>query len=213
MRLLIPFCILLALAGCCCKSNTKSNELTRFYEDGRAKPIIAIPSMIDSSSCDLSWSLSEELTSMIVRKISDSGSVCVISGDDLSFSGNPFSSDLSWMKREFCDHEFAAFVELVEHEMVPVNSSSELPFETAMNLKMAMRLRVVDLRGSTPQIVLQEMVRDTYYIPRNQIPVDYKVVVWGDGEYNSSPMGIAHVQLVQEVSTRIKEYLHLAKSR
>ena len=212
-RFLLPVSMLLFLSSCCCNSNKKSCELTRFFEDGRAKPLIAIPSLVDATSCDLSWNLSEELTSLVVKKVSDGGSICVLSGDDLTFTENPFTSDLTWMKREFADQEFVAFLELVEHEIAPVNSNAEVPFETAMNLKMSVRLRVIDLRGLAPRIVLQEMVRDSYYIPRTQIPVDYKTVVWGSDEYKSTPMAVAHMQLVQEISSRIKEYLYLAKSR
>lgn len=212
MRFILPLCLLSFLAACCCKSNNKT-ELTRFYEDGRAKPVIAIPALIDTTSSDLAWNLSEEFTSLIVKKLADSGSVCVISGEDLSFTENPFTADLSWIKREFSDHEFAAFLELVEHETVPVKNNAEVPFETAMNLKMAVRMRVVDLRGSTPKIVLQEMVRDSYYIPKTAVPIDYNSITWGSPEYFSTPMGAAHTQLVQEIALRIREYLYLAKSR
>ncbi len=213
MRYFIAIVCSLAMIAC----GKKDNDLTRYHEDGRAKPVIAVASVIDTTAFDVSWSISEELTSLIVSRISQGGSIYVVKKDDLAYTENPFSPDLGWMKREFPDNEFVVFLELVEHDNVPVAKSAkkvtEVPFETSINLKMAVRVRVVDLRNAAPQIVLQEMIRDSYFIPKTDIPTDYSVAVWGSEEYGKSPMGIAHDQLVQEIATRVGEYVHLAKSR
>ena len=198
----------------CSKTN---NDISRFHEDGRTKPVVALASVIDTTSFDAPWSLSEELTSMIVDKISQGGAIYVTAKDDLGYTDQPFGSDLSWVKREFSEDQFVAFIELVEHETVAVSKGkkriAEIPFETSTNLKMAVRLRVIDLRGQTPQIVLQEMIRDSYYIPRTLEPTNYAVATWGTDEYARSPMGLAHAGLVGEISSRISEYIQLAKSR
>jgi hypothetical protein len=213
MRYLPALVLSLALTAC----SKNGNDLTRFHEDGRAKPIVTVASMIDATSFDLPWSLSEELTTQFVGKISEGKTIFVVRKDDVAYTENPFGTDLSWVKREFSDNEFVVFLELVEHENVPVVKGNkkgvEVPFETSVNLKMGVRVRVLDLRGSTPQIVLQEMIRDSYFIPKNLIPTDYSVAVWGTEEFSKSPMGIAHSQLVQEVARRVSEYLLLAKSR
>ena len=57
------------------------------------------------------------------------------------------------------------------------------------------------------------MVRDSYYIPKTLIPVNYNEVVWGSDEYKKTPMGIAHSQLIQEIVSRVSDYVLLAKSR
>lgn len=213
MRYLIAFALSLVLTAC----GHKGNDLTRFHEDGRAKPVISVASMIDSTSFDVPWSLSDEMTSLVVNRIAKEGTIYVVRKDDITYTENPFSPDLTWMKREFPNNEFVVFLELVEHENVPVAKGdkkvSEIPFETSLNLKMGVRLRVIDLRGQTPQIVLQEMIRDSYFIPRTVIPTDYSVATWGTDEYSQSPMGIAHVQIVEEIAERVSEYIHLAKSR
>jgi hypothetical protein len=206
----------LALVVCACSRT--GGDLSRFHEDGRAKPAVAIMSVIDGTSFDAPWSLSEELTSMIVQKVGQNGSIYVLAKGDLGYADNPFGTDLSWIKREYPDDEFVVFCELVEHDNVPLSKGKKssdviIPFETAMNLKMAVRVRVVDLRTSTPKIVLQEMVRNSYYIPKNIIPTDYSYIVWGTAEYSSTPMGLAHAELANEIATRVGEYIHLAKSR
>jgi Tfp pilus assembly protein PilP len=214
MRRLIPLLLILA-AGSCSKNNT---DLTRFHEDGRAKPAVTIASVMDATSFDASWSLSEELTSLIVQKVAQNSSVYVTSRDEFGCTENPFGKELSWIKREFNDDQFVVFLELVEHENCPVAKGKKkplegIPFETSMNMKSAVKMRLVDLRGSTPKIVLQEMIRDSYYIPKNTVPTDYRVATWGTNEYAGSPMSHAHSQLAQEIALRINEYVHLAKSR
>lgn len=205
--------ILLSVLAVSC--NRSQPEMSRYHEDGRAKPVVAVASLIDTTSFDAPWSLSEELTSSIVSQVSKSGEIFIRSQEESPFSENPFGSDLSWMKREFPQKEFIVFLEMVEHDFVPATKAKKNlpPQEVSTNLNMAVRLRVIDLRGAAPKIALQEMIRDTYFIPKTLIPTDYAVTVWGTEEYRKSPMGIAHAQLVQEVANRISDYVLLAKSR
>lgn len=206
----------LALFAVACSNSNQ--EMSLFHEDGRAKPAVAIASMIDTTTFDCAWSLSEEITSMVVDKIADTGKIYVQSSVDSPFAENPFGNDLAWMKREFQNQEFVVFLELVEHSMTPVirgkkSQNTQTTQEMASNLNMSVRVRVMDLRGNTPKIVLQEMVRDSYYIPKTLIPTNYNEIVWGSAEYQVTPMGIAHRQLTQEIVSRVSDYVLLAKSR
>lgn len=210
MRYAVVFAALIALTSCNRGSN---DEMSRFHEDGRVKPSVAIASMLDTTSFDASWSLSEEITSGVMSQIAGTGQVYVHSEQESPFTENPFGSDLSWMKREFHSEEFVAFLELVEHEFAPVKAKGISTQEASCNLNMAIRLRVVDLRSDSPKIVLQEMIRDSYFIPKTLIPCDYSVNVWGTDLYRKSPMGVAHAQLVNEIAARITDYIILAKSR
>lgn len=205
--------LLLSLAVISCSRNNCNDQMTRFHEDGRSKPSIAIATMLDTTSFDASWSLSEELTDGVMNVLSSNGQVFLHSAQESPFTENPFGTDLAWMKREFQGEEFVAFLELVEHEFVPVKTKGIAPQDASNNLEMGVRLRVVDLRSHTPKIVLQEMIRDSYFVPKTLIPTDYAQVTWGTEEYRKTPMGIAHSQLVQEIANRINDYILLAKSR
>lgn len=195
-----------------CSNRCKDCESTRYHEDGRAKPIAALPMMIDTTSFDTPWSISEELTAAIAQTISKGGKIYVQSQDDFAIAANPFSGDLAWAKREFPNQEFVVFLELAEHE-ITANAKYATQQDVSNNLNMGIRIRVVDLRGPAPKVVLQEMVRDSYYIPKTLFPVDYNLVCWGTEEYTKSPMGIAHSQIAREIAMRISEYILLAKSR
>lgn len=210
MRYIPAFLIGLAAVSC---SHNNNEHMTRFHDDGRSKPSVAVASMLDSTTFDLSWSLSEELTDGIMSHIAGTGQIYVHAKEESPFTENPFGADLSWMKREFHSEEFVAFLELVEHEFTPVKSKGVTAQEAPSNLNMAVRLRVVDLRPNSPKIVLQEMIRDSYFVPKTLIPSDYAVEIWGTENYRKSPMGVAHAQLVQNIADRIADYILLAKSR
>jgi hypothetical protein len=211
MRYLPIFTLVLFAAGCCsrCKDDASS---TRYHDDGRAKPVAALPIMIDTTAFDAPWSISEEITATIAQIVGKNGKIFIQSQDDFAIASNPFAGDLSWMKREFQNQEFGIFLELAEHELVASNKGGS-ESEVSNNLNMGVRIRVVDLRGAEPKVVLQEMIRDSYYIPKTLVPVDYDVVTWGTEDYKKSPMGVAHAQLAKEIAERVSEYILLAKSR
>ena len=142
--------IFIALAAFSC-NRSQTDEMSRFHEDGRAKPSVAIASLLDTTSFDGSWSLSEELTQGVMDLVSGTGQIYVHSQQESPFTDNPFGTELSWMKREFQGEEFVAFLELVEHEFAPVKAKGVHPQEASSNLNMGVRLRVVDLRGESPK--------------------------------------------------------------
>jgi hypothetical protein len=153
---------------------------------------------------------------MVAARLARTGEIFVTVPQDIAGTENPFGPDLSWMKREFPDQEFAAFLELVEHDQVaakgdPVPVLS--PQEVSTNLNLGVKVRLVDLRGTSPKIVLQELVRESYYIPCSLLPTDYELISWGEEGFDSSPVGIAHGRLISEVAHRLNDYILLAKSR
>ncbi|MBU6446493.1 MAG: hypothetical protein KGQ49_03740, partial [Verrucomicrobia bacterium] len=148
-----------------------------------------------------------------MSQVAASGAVYVHGQEESPFTENPFGGDLSWMKREFQGEEFVAFLELVEHEFAPVQTKGISLQEASSNLNMSVRIRVIDLRPENPRIVLQEMIRDSYFVPKTLIPADYAVDVWGTEGFRKTPMGIAHVGLIKEIASRITDYVLLAKSR
>jgi hypothetical protein len=204
--------LLLLLATTACHKNT-NDEITKYHEDGRAKPIVAIIPVIDSTTYEGLWSLSDEFTTTISNQVAQTNNIYLQSMEylkSITNNDNPFQEDLSWVKETYTSNEFVAFVELVEHENVPTTKNVA---KSSSNLNMAIRIRIIDLRNIQPKVILQEYVSDSYYISKNIIPTDYKTSGWGTNDYNLSPMGIAHNQLAKKVAQRISDYILLAKSR
>src|SRR3990167_5321666 len=132
---LLPAVLLSLLAVSCNRSNNQ--EMTLFHEDGRSKPSLMVATVLDSTSFDAPWSLSEEITTGVTQRIGETGQIYVSSKDGSTFNENPFSSNLDWMKREFAQEEFISFVEIVEHEFVPAKTKGSTVTESAANLNMA----------------------------------------------------------------------------
>jgi hypothetical protein len=206
MRLLALMILSLMIVSC---SNKNTTTVSKYYEDGRSRPIVSIAPVVDSSSYELPWSLSEEFTSLIRANLSKNKSIFLADTDDVANNitslDNPFNPDISWMRDRFDQNEFVVFLELVKHTNAKVNK--------ATNLDMIMRVKVIDVRGKQPKVVLQENVTDKYYIEKGTYKSDYSNVRWGSREFQESRMGMAHMQLAKDIAARISEYVSLSKSR
>jgi hypothetical protein len=222
LRYIMGLCLVIILASC--HNNTSQEETVRYYEDGRAKAVVLVVPVIDSTTYDIPWSLSEEFTDAIKHRLTSKGMFYLSQYSDdtysMSYNQNPYAADVAWIKDVFSPNEFIVFLELVEHVNIPSAKSSETKITNAeklkdisTNLNMAIRLRVIDNRGTTPQVILQELLTDSYFISKNHIDTDYSHIMWGMTEYNTSPMGMAHNQISKELAERIKDYILLAKSR
>ncbi|NGX34587.1 MAG: hypothetical protein K1060chlam1_00940 [Candidatus Anoxychlamydiales bacterium] len=192
-----------------CSNNQGDNNVSRFYDDGRARPVVAISSVIDSTTYDLPWSLSEEITYLIKSHLSNNKNLFLSStevmDESLTNTDNPFDINIAWMKDRFDNSEFLVFLELLNH--------NELKKDQISNLEMSMRIRIIDVRAKEPKVILQECIDDNYYIAKGSIRADYQNTIWGSQEYANSRMGLAHKQLAKEISDRISDYIALSKSR
>jgi hypothetical protein len=217
-RFLLAIFSAILLAGC--SSKNPNEGAMRLHDDGRAKPCVTIVPMLDSTTYDIPWSLSEEFSSLIKNKLSKQADLYVAKDRDVQLSSdeNPFDVNLSWIKKTFNSDEFVVFLEMIEHEDVPIVKTVKDPNKlnefrrSAANLNMAIRLRIIDVRGDKPKIVLQEMLKDSYYMANTIDKVDYNSLTWGSEEYKTSPMGIAHAQFARQIIERIYDYIMLAKS-
>lgn len=221
MKRLLLVMILPCFFACQNKVAKKQEVVTQHHEDGRAKPVVAIVPLIDSTSTDIPWSLSEELTQLIKNNVQNRQLIFLPPADNLgqkiSYQNNPFGTDLTWAAKEFDGYEFVVFLELTEHSNRPVTDAtvneSIHKHDISTNLDMDLRMRIVDLRGKSPKIILQEKITDSYYISKNLIPPDYNKTIWGSNNYQTTPLGLAHQQLSKEIAMRIHDYITLAKTR
>ena len=76
---------------------------------------------------------------------------------------------------------------------------------------MTIRVIVVDIRQAQPVVILQEVVQDSHFIPRQFNQYNFHQVYWGNEEFEVSPLGMAHTQFLKEISSRIEDYITLAK--
>ena len=218
-KLLLFSCLCLLFS---CYKNTQEEACSRYYDDGRAKPVVAIASTIDSTTYDVPWNLSEEITALIRQQIAKKRNSYLPSQEDIdrqiNFTNNPFDADISWVKNHFQNFEFLVFVELLEHKNL-VDQNAEKYFlspyyqSSSTNLISTTRIRVIDVRGKEPRIILQETIKDSYFIPKNPLHINYEKNCWGTQDYLSTPLATAHEQLTKKIAHRVEDYIMIAKSR
>jgi hypothetical protein len=221
-RTAIAICLAVLAAGCQ-KPDSDSRQAYYHYEEKEPliRPVVALAPIIDSTTSELPWSLSDELTTTIHERLQQKEKLHLIEDHKirsitkkLSPADNPFANDLSWIKNTFTHDEFVVFVELIEHDEIPLHGQKfNSPKECAFELNMTARIRVIDLREEHPQIVLQELIHDTHFIPKRFSRYNFEQVVWGQDNYHISPLGIAHSALSKEIAKRVEDYILLATTQ
>ena len=213
----LPVLLITVLMLTGCKNENTEEEALRYHDDGRCKPVTEIVPVIETAFASLPWSLSEEFTSLLKSKINNRIFVEGSQNGYLLTDNDPFSTNIDWIKNRSGNAEFTVFVELVEYENVPIISKnhSKIPDsrKDAVTLNIGARIRIIDVRKSKPVIVLQEMIKDSYYMPNTIDNPDYNVVCFGTEEYKTSPLAIAHAQFIKQIATRVNDYILLAKER
>jgi hypothetical protein len=217
----IATCLGLALLVGSCRNQTTSSQQSALNESRNAKPVVAVVPIIDNSKNDLSWNLSDELTAFISRRLYQKNKLSLVDQDKiravtshLKESDNPFAVDLSWVKKAFAQNEFVVFMELIEHEEVAIpQEKKSILVDASAELNMSLRIRVVDLRGEKPQVVLQELLHDSHKIPRAFTKENFYQVSWHDDSFIISPMGMAHDQFTKQIAERIQDYILIAERR
>lgn len=206
----------LLLGGC--KDDNSSMALVE--QPITTRPIVAVVPVLDRSRHELAWNISQELTGALRQRLAQHDTLYLLSEDQVyamtrkaSVGGetgrDPFGVETSWVKKGYPQNEFVAFFELVDHREVPLvaqgGDSEEFPAE----LNLSMRVRVFDLRGATPKIVLEEIVQQSHHIPKQFTRNQFNQVPWGDEMFEISPLGIAHEKLCQELASRVEDYILL----
>lgn len=209
---------LMFLVGACQKDN-KSADQARFYENGLAKPIVALVPMIDSSRSELSWNLSDEMTALVHYRLLQKNKMYLVDEEKIGSilkkvkeSNNPFDTDLNWVKRSFLGNEFVVFMELLSHDETSLVKEGMNASDAPSELSMRVRVRVIDLREEQPKIVLQEIIQDVHLLPKQFNQTNASQVEWGKENYSISPIGMAHTQLSKEIASRLEDYILLSTS-
>jgi hypothetical protein len=184
-----------------------------------AAPVVAVVPLIDHTVHNYEWNLSDEISSALYAQMAQQDHLRLLPSSrvrakvtPLLAQHNPFDVDMGWMKKAFQEEEFVAFLELVEHEEVLADAlkpqcNAEL---SSSELRVSVRLRLVDMRGKEPVVILQELIHDAHYIMPQFNRVNFYQVPWKDPQFDSSPIGVAHQKLTREIARRIDDYIRLA---
>lgn len=205
-----------------CSSNSNHDQATRFYDDGRAKPIVAFVPVFDRSNAEMGWDLSEEFTEQLKSRLLKGNNFFLSTRDEisaaaitLSSENNPFLNNTDWIKEAFQNHEFIIFTELVEHDIhpKPLRGNFIDKITPSSEISLTMRVRVFDLRGKTPEVILQEFVHQDHVIPKPSNLNEPNPEKWKKMTFSVSPLGLAHAQFSKEIAKRIEDYILISKGQ
>ena len=207
-------CLSLALIATGCQKTQDEKHATHVAQKS-ARPVVALVPLYDrTANHDVSWNLSEELTRGIGRKLMEHENFYLVSDQQVRAIAqkmqqhrDPFAAEISWMKRLFRGSEFVIFTELLEHEEVSVSHAKGLDSPAIFNISM--KVRVVDLRGDKPLIVLQEILHHSQELPKQFTRANFRQIAWGQDDYHMTPIAIAHTALIKEAVDHIEDYILL----
>ncbi len=210
------FFLSVLLAGC---KKDKNDSYSTTSQVGQTKPTIAIAPVVDHSESGLGWDLSDEFTYCISTKLIQKNKFRVIDPQKTKTQikkakvhTSPFGKDLSWVKTTFPGDDFVVFMEIIEHrEQLRLGDTVKKPELAHADLSLALRLQIIDLRKEQPCIVLQEIIQDSHFIPRQMTSHNQDQAPWNSEGFNISPIGIAHSSLIKELTARIEDYVLLSK--
>ncbi len=220
-RLAITLSLAVLVASTGCRNHQRQDQQPVVSQQQQLKPVVAIVPMVDRTVNTIPWSLSEEMTSAIYQRIAHKDNLYLVNQQKVAANqkkihtaNNPFATNIDWVKKTFKDNEFVVFLELLEHEESPVNAKKTSSLENcSAELNTSIRVRVIDLRSKEPKVILQELIHDAHYIPKQFTQTNFYQVPWGEEGFEISPLGLAHEQMTKELASRIEDYiLQAAKS-
>jgi hypothetical protein len=215
-RLAAVLVMLVILSGCSTKQNTEQAAL---LETKTPHPIVAIVPVIDSAKHNLDWNVSEELTHLLIDRLKQNGNYFLSSEHKVASTLRKkptckihFDTALSEIASTFYGNEFVVLTELFEHEELPrIEEPQTLTVANVQNasadLNISLRLRVIDLRGQKPKVILQEMLHESHHIPRQFTRANFYQVTWGTDHFKISPLGLAHMELTKTITQRLETYI------
>jgi hypothetical protein len=221
VRSLILSLSLLLLATGCGRHNSCSYGVAPAASASHVLPRVAILPVVNECGEPLPWRLSDELTERFGTTFARREGMTLLSPEvgralaaelehvDL-FS--PTLRDLRGDGR--CDVLVAT--ELIDHELVPYRGQKiqqlyAIDGEVGSILMMKLRLRVIDLRGESPKVVLQEIVNSNHLVRRRDEAIDYLVHGWGAPQFAETAVGIAHERLAEDTAGRVAQYVSVMR--
>lgn len=206
------FCV-----GCAHFTQTVSFADYPFYDNGRAKPKVAVVPIFDHSSKDISMEVDKLFSQTIQEKLFQSGALLFTTDFSMltkqrlnAFGINPFTENIDWIKEIATDTEFIVFTELVSHRLQK-NPSSTYMFH-AYTLDIAFRVKVFDVRGSKPKVILQEVWDKTIDLPWHHASLHTDTEGLNNSGFSLSSLSRTHTQIVNQVCLQIEDYILLSKS-
>lgn len=192
------------------------------YNDGRAKPIVALVPLMDTSDAELCWDMQEEFTDLLYRKALEDNTLSLLPRDKVFSIASKYNpQELNGRNIDFAlrfqNAEFVVLMELVEHKIVPYEIGKIIPLYSIHNracnsvLMMKVRLRIIDVRNDEPILVLQELFNSNHLLPLGEECRDYADCSWKTPQYSKTYLALVHQRIVNDILGRVDQMIQSAR--
>lgn len=216
MKYITPFILLFLMS---CNKTSSSMDQVKYHDDGVAKPKVAVIKVMDTSSHNLDWDLASEFTEFLLEQLFSrskfylTNDFHMIGSEQLSqLKLSPYSDDMSWLLEMNNSSEFVLFTEILKHNLQEPKNTNYNPLSHIKTLDLSLRICVLDIRKSSPRVVLQEIITKQYSIPFNFGSYNDSGSSLKKTTFSLSPLAFAHKNIVSEISKEIEDYILIAQS-
>lgn len=204
-RLILALAAVALICGGCARHYGLASP---YQASGRQKAIVAVlPVINDNHITHIPWDISQELTDEIRKRVYESNKIYLhqepTSLEVAKLLSVPNPQAISTTAADSLDAEFAIITEVIEQK----EKSFKTHPESGSVLTCALSVRVLDLRGAFPKIILQEVLDKDYVVAKPYMHCDYKKMAWGTEAFRYTPLGMAHNRLVHELTRRVEAYI------
>jgi hypothetical protein len=213
-RLFFTLLVFLPILGICKDLNDNHTPLQP-HSPIMKRPLVTLVPILNSSENSFSWSVATSLYQSIRKNLEMKKSLYLTDEDSLSTKikrmickHDPFGLDTDWIKKAFQQNEFIVFTELLDHKEIPLDA--KFPQDSSAELRLAVRIRVFDIRSQTPRVILQEIVRKFHQIPKQFNQYNFTQVPPDNKAFEISPLGMIYEMVCQDACNNIEDYILLA---
>lgn len=207
MKILLSIVLSLIAVGC----GPRYVDYFPYHDDGRPKPKVVLLPVLDESTADLPWDVSQELTNSMRYEIMNNGELYLWSQEEVDkqivTTGQvDFFTDESMLAQNFCGADFVILAEFLEQKD-PCESGRLIQYAPCREVVIKTRIKIVDIRGNQPRIVQQEIFKNTYIVASEFDRRKAGNTVAGSAAYKETPIGSAHQRLVCDVVDRMEKVI------
>lgn len=210
--------VILSLLLIFCSCTGPYGRFSRYHDNGKRKAQVVLLPVVNRSSMDFSWDVSQELSQGLKDALLRQANIFV---DSASLSEMPLDLNIRQPDMQQLQSlkpaEFVILAEIIDHQRLPYKRGAIKPVYPADGrisyvLSVMARIHVVDIRSETPKSILHEIIHSNHLIPV-QIATDaIESKKWGEEAYPGSPLGLAHSRLQRDLAVRAENYISVAKS-
>ena len=207
LKIVLTFALSLLAVGC----GPRYVDYFPYHDDGRPKPKVVLLPVVDESTADLPWDVSQELTSSMRYEIMNNGELYLWSQEEVDrqvarTGPVDFFTPEGALAHNFCGADFVILTEFLEQKD-PLAAGHLPHYVPCREVVIKTRIKVVDIRGNCPRIVQQEIFTNSYIVSselERKLPAKSGV---GAVAYQRTPVGNAHQRMVLDVVDRMEKVI------